>query len=78
DCEAASGEGGFQIDVTQTLAQNGVVMKTNHLHTRYDPEPVIICGASPSPSPSGPSGSPTPGAPTAGVPVPTVSPKPTH
>jgi vancomycin resistance protein YoaR len=78
DCEAASGEGGFQIDVTQTLAQNGVVVKTNHLHTRYDPEPVIICGASPSPSPSGPSGSPTPGAPTAGVPVPTVSPKPTH
>jgi vancomycin resistance protein YoaR len=78
DCEAASGEGGFQIDVTQTLSQNGVAVKTNHLHTKYDAEPVIICGASPSPSPSGPVGSPTPGLPTAGVPIPTVSPKPTH
>ena len=37
DCEAAAGEGGFQIDVTQTFMQNGVVVKTNHLHTKYDP-----------------------------------------
>jgi vancomycin resistance protein YoaR len=68
DCEAAAGEPGFQIDVTQTLTQNGVVVQTNHLHTRYDPEPHIICGASPSPTPGGsapPSGTPTPGAPTA-------------
>jgi vancomycin resistance protein YoaR len=88
DCEAATEEDGFQIDVTQTLSQNGVVVKVNHLHTKYDAEPTIICG--PSPSPSGPVGSvspggtPTPGAPTPGAPKPTISPstspsaKPTH
>ena len=70
DCEASSGEGGFQIDITQTFSQNGVVVKTNHLHTRYQPEPIIICGPSPSPSPGGsglPGGTPTPGAPTAAL-----------
>ena len=51
DCERASGGSGFQIDVTQTLLHGGVVTKKNVLHTRYDPEPVIICGASPSPTP---------------------------
>jgi vancomycin resistance protein YoaR len=68
DCEAAAGEPGFQIDVTQTLTQNGVVVQTNHLHTRYVAEPHIICGASPSPTPGGsapPGGTPSPGAPTA-------------
>jgi vancomycin resistance protein YoaR len=85
DCEASTGEGGFQIDVTQTLSQNGVVVKVNHLHTKYDPEPIIICGPSPSPTPGAsgpPSGTPSPGAPTAGTPTvtPTKSPsaKPTH
>jgi vancomycin resistance protein YoaR len=85
DCEASTGEGGFQIDVTQTLSQNGVVVKVNHLHTKYDPEPIIICGPSPSPSPGGsgpPSGTPSPGAPTAGTPpaTPTTTPsaKPAH
>jgi vancomycin resistance protein YoaR len=78
DCEASVGEGGFQIDVTQTLSQNGVVVQTNHLHTRYSPEPIIICGPSPSPTPggSGLPGSPTPGAPTPGAPTVTPSPKP--
>jgi vancomycin resistance protein YoaR len=87
DCEAATEEDGFQIDVTQTLSQNGVVVKTNHLHTKYDAEPTIICG--PSPSPSGPVGSVSPGGtptgtPTPGAPKPTISPstspsaKPTH
>jgi len=63
DCEASKGEGGFQIDITQTLSQNGVVVKVNHLHTRYSPEPIIICGPSPSPSPGGsgpPTGTPSP------------------
>jgi len=85
DCEASSGEGGFQIDVTQTLSQNGVVVKVNHLHTKYQPEPIIICGPSPSPSPGGsgpPTGTPSPGTPTAGTPSvkPSKSPsaKPTH
>jgi vancomycin resistance protein YoaR len=66
DCEASTGEAGFQIDVTQTLSQNGVVVQVNHLHTKYDPEPIIICGPSPSPTPGGsaPPGSPSPGAPT--------------
>jgi vancomycin resistance protein YoaR len=79
DCEAASGEPGFQIDVTQTLMQNGVVVKTNHLHTKYVAEPVIICGASPSPTPGGsgvPTPPPTPGAPAATPPTPGVTPKP--
>jgi len=78
DCEKSSGEGGFQIDVTQTLSQNGIVVKTNHLHTRYSPEPIIICGPSPSPTPggSGVPGSPTPGAPAAPGPTATPSSKP--
>jgi hypothetical protein len=85
DCESAAGEGGFQIDITQTLSQNGVVVKVNHLHTKYDPEPIIICGPSPSPTPGGsglPTGPPSPGAPTAGAPTgkpsKSPSPKPTH
>jgi vancomycin resistance protein YoaR len=78
DCEAAAGEPGFQVDVTQTVKQNGVVVQTNHLHTRYDPEPIIICGPSPSPTPggSGVPGSPIPGAPTVAAPTATLSPKP--
>jgi vancomycin resistance protein YoaR len=80
DCEAASGEGGFQIDVTQTLSHDGVVVKTNHLHTRYSPEPIIICGPSPSPTPGGsgaPTGTPTPSAATPGA-TPSVKPSPSH
>ncbi len=89
DCEAATEEDGFQIDVTQTLSQNGVPVQVNHLHTKYDAEPTIICGPSPSPTPGG-SGPPTPGAPTPGAPTgtPSVTPstspsakpssKPTH
>jgi vancomycin resistance protein YoaR len=66
DCEAATEEDGFQIDVTQTLSQNGVVVQVNHLHTKYDAEPTIICGPSPSPTPGGsaPPGTAPPGAPT--------------
>ncbi|HZV27302.1 MAG TPA: VanW family protein [Acidothermaceae bacterium] len=87
DCEASAGEGGFQIDITQTLSQNGVVVKVNHIHTKYQPEPIIICGPSPSPTPGGsgpPTGTPSPGAPTAGTPSakpsksPSPSAKPTH
>jgi vancomycin resistance protein YoaR len=88
DCEASAGEGGFQIDITQTLSQDGVVAKVNHLHTKYQPEPIIICGPSPSPTPGGsgpPTGPPSPGTPT-GTPstTPSKSPsakptaKPTH
>ena len=54
DCEPASGNQGFQIDVTQTFKQNGVVVKTKTLHTKYDPEPVIICGPPPAPAPAPP------------------------
>jgi vancomycin resistance protein YoaR len=77
DCEASRGEGGFQIDITQTLSQNGVAVKVNHIHTKYQPEPIIICGPSPSPSPGG-------SAPPTGAPSPTTKPskspsaKPTH
>jgi len=59
DCESAAGGPGFQIDVTQTLSQNGVVVKKNVLHTRYDAEPVIICGAPPSPTPTSAPSSPS-------------------
>jgi vancomycin resistance protein YoaR len=58
DCEASAGEGGFQIDITQTLSRNGAVVTVNHIHTKYQPEPIIICGPSPSPTPGG-SGLPT-------------------
>ena len=88
DCEASTGEGGFQIDIAQTLSQDGVVVNVNHLHTKYQPEPIIICGPSPSPSPGGsgpPTGTPgtsTAGTPTVGTPTgePSKSPsaKPTH
>ncbi|HEY3923812.1 MAG TPA: VanW family protein, partial [Acidothermaceae bacterium] len=66
DCEAATEEDGFQIDVTQTLSQNGVAVQINHLHTKYDAEPTIICGPSPSPTPGGsaPPGTAPPGVPT--------------
>jgi vancomycin resistance protein YoaR len=83
DCEAGSGEQGFDIDVTQTMSQNGVVVQTNVLHTKYDAEPIIICGASPSPDVSGspvgsgtasPSGSPKPSSPNT---TPSPSPDPT-
>ncbi|HEX6967681.1 MAG TPA: VanW family protein [Micromonosporaceae bacterium] len=63
DCEPASGNQGFQIDVTQTFKKDGAVVKTKTLHTRYDPEPVIICGPTPPPSPaSAPASSPAPSA----------------
>ncbi|HWF40930.1 MAG TPA: VanW family protein, partial [Acidothermaceae bacterium] len=77
DCEASAGEGGFQIDITQTLSHNGVVAKVNHIHTKYQPEPIIICGPSPSPSPGGsgpPGGTPSAGAPTG---TPSVTPSKT-
>ena len=66
DCEPASGNQGFQIDVTQTFKRNGVVVKTKTLHTKYDPEPVIICGPPPAPTPMSsppPSVASTPAAP---------------
>jgi hypothetical protein len=63
DCESASGNQGFQIDVTQTFKQNGVVVKTKTYHTKYDPEPVIICGSPPAASPTPtPNPSPSPSA----------------
>ena len=79
DCEAAAGEPGFQIDVTQTFLQNGVPVRTHVLHTKYSPEPIIVCGPSPSPGSIPPGGTPPPGTP----PTPTAAPtatatKPTH
>jgi vancomycin resistance protein YoaR len=58
DCESASGGQGFQIDVTQTFLKDDEVVKKNVLHTRYDPEPVIVCGPPPSSAPSSTSASP--------------------
>jgi vancomycin resistance protein YoaR len=81
DCEASAGEGGFQIDITQTLSQNGVAVKVNHIHTKYQPEPIIICGPSPSPSPGGsgsPTGTPSAGATPSAKPSQSPSAKPTH
>ncbi len=60
DCESASGNQGFQIDVTQTFKQDGKVVRTRVYHTRYDPEPVIICGPPPSSPPSSPPSLPSP------------------
>ncbi|HEX7106077.1 MAG TPA: VanW family protein [Acidothermaceae bacterium] len=62
DCESASGNQGFQIDVTQTFKKDGEVVKTKKYHTRYDAEPVIVCGPAPSPTPAAtPTASGTPG-----------------
>ncbi len=75
DCESASGNQGFQIDVTQTFKQGGKVVRTRVYHTKYDAEPVIVCGPAPSASPT-PSGTPAPtppradGRPPAAVPTP--------
>jgi vancomycin resistance protein YoaR len=52
DCESASGNQGFQIDVTQTFKKDGQVVKTKKYHTKYDAEPVIICGPPPSATPT--------------------------
>jgi vancomycin resistance protein YoaR len=77
DCEAGAGEPGFDIDVTQTLSQNGVVVKQNVLHTKYDPEPVIICGPNPSAIASGsPVGSGKASASPSGKAVPSAAPTP--
>lgn len=51
-CESAAGGQGFQIDVTQTFSKDGQVVKKQVLHTKYDPEPVIVCGPAPTTSPS--------------------------
>ena len=59
-CEATSGAPGFQIDVTQTFSKDGVVVKKRVLHTKYQPEPVIICGTAPTTTPSASSSSATP------------------
>lgn len=52
DCESASGNQGFQIDVTQTFKQGDKVVRTRVYHTKYDAEPVIVCGPAPSPTPA--------------------------
>ena len=59
DCESASGNQGFQIDVTQTFKRGGEVVKTKQYHTRYDAEPVIVCGPPPTATPTA-SGTPGP------------------
>ena len=75
DCESASGNQGFQIDVTQTFKQGGKVVRTRVYHTKYEPEPVIVCGPPPSPTPTAsgtPAASPRPadGRPPAAAPTP--------
>jgi vancomycin resistance protein YoaR len=52
DCEAASGERGFQIDVWRVFKQGGVEVRRQKFHTRYLSEPVIICGPKPKPTPT--------------------------
>lgn len=65
DCESASGNQGFQIDVTQTFKKDGQVVRTRVYHTKYDAEPVIVCGPPPSatPTPTATPGTPGPPAP---------------
>lgn len=52
DCEASRGGTGFSIDVTRIFRQGGREVRRESFHTRYLPEPHVICGPSPAPSPS--------------------------
>lgn len=64
DCVRQPGVVGFTVDVSRTLSRGGSRVRSENLHTVYNPEARIICGASgpprptktpkPSPSPSTP------------------------
>jgi hypothetical protein len=63
DCEPASGEQGFDIDVWRVVKRGGVEVKRQKFHTRYLPEPVIICGPRPTPTVKTPTSTASPAAP---------------
>jgi vancomycin resistance protein YoaR len=74
DCEPATGEQGFDIDVWRVFKQGGVEIKRQKFHTRYLSEPVIVCGPKPTPKPTPtPTKTPTP----TGTPTPAKPPTPT-
>ncbi|MGI8681846.1 MAG: VanW family protein [Mycobacteriales bacterium] len=75
DCEASGGSTGFSINVTRIFLSAGREVKRETFHTRYLPEPHVICGGSPAPTPSPPSPSPSPVSPS---PTPAPSATPTH
>ncbi|HLZ37030.1 MAG TPA: VanW family protein [Mycobacteriales bacterium] len=43
DCHASSGNSGFDIEVWRVFSQGGREVKRETLHTRYLPEPHVIC-----------------------------------
>ncbi|MDQ1682417.1 MAG: hypothetical protein QOH99_958, partial [Frankiaceae bacterium] len=51
-CERASGGPGFDIDVWRVFKVGGKETKREKYHTRYLPEPVIVCGPKPTPTPT--------------------------
>ncbi len=52
DCHSSSGATGFSIDVKRIFKQGGRVVKTENFHTVYSPQPPVICGPRPAPTPS--------------------------
>lgn len=54
DCESSSGGPGFQVDVFRDFRKVGskAVVRTEKFHTVYNPEPRLICGKPPAPSPT--------------------------
>jgi vancomycin resistance protein YoaR len=43
DCHASAGAPGFDIDVWRVFSQGGREVKREALHTRYLPEPHVVC-----------------------------------
>ena len=52
DCVRQPGVVGFKVDVTRTLSRGGQRVRKENLHTVYQPEARIICGASGPPRPT--------------------------
>ncbi|MDQ1727289.1 MAG: hypothetical protein QOK14_1334 [Frankiaceae bacterium] len=71
-CESAQGGPGFDIDVTRVFSSGGQELRRETIHTRYLPEPVIVCGPKPAPKPTAtPTPTPTPTPTKPGSPAPT-------
>ena len=62
DCVRQPGVVGFNVDVTRTLSRGGQQVRKENLHTVYQPEARIICGASGPPRPK-PTRTPAPSTP---------------
>jgi vancomycin resistance protein YoaR len=62
DCVSQDGVIGFTVDVTRTLSRGGKRVRSENLHTVYQPEDRIICGSS-GPAKPKPKSTPSPSTP---------------